>query len=37
MVLPTLSTEDAKKIFPKGVTITKVPSGKEYIRMTPQP
>ncbi|XP_034235926.1 peroxiredoxin-6 [Thrips palmi] len=37
MVLPTLSSEEADKLFPKGVTITKVPSGKEYIRMTPQP
>lgn len=37
MVLPSLTTEEAKKLFPKGVTITNVPSGKEYIRMTPQP
>ncbi|KAE8744429.1 Peroxiredoxin-6-like [Frankliniella occidentalis] len=37
MVLPTLSTEAAKTLFPNGFTVTKVPSGKEYIRITPQP
>lgn len=37
MVLPTLSTEAAKTLFPKGFSVTQVPSGKEYIRITPQP
>lgn len=37
MVLPTISSEDAKRLFPKGITIKKVPSGKEYLRITPQP
>ncbi|KAJ1524098.1 hypothetical protein ONE63_010634 [Megalurothrips usitatus] len=37
MVLPTLTNDTAKKLFPKGFSVTKVPSGKEYIRLTPQP
>jgi len=37
MVLPTISNEEAKKLFPKGFTVKNVPSGKEYIRITPQP
>ena len=37
MVVPTLKTEDAKKKFPKGVDIKAVPSGKEYLRFTPDP
>ena len=37
MVIPSISTDDAKKIFPKGVEIRAVPSGKEYLRFTPDP
>ena len=32
IVVPSISTEDAKKRFPKGVTVLK-----PYLRMTPQP
>ncbi len=32
VVVPSISTEDAKKKFPKGVTEIK-----PYLRMTPQP
>lgn len=37
MVIPSISTDDAKKIFPKGVEVRTMPSGKEYMRFTPQP
>jgi len=37
MVVPSIPTEEAKKIFPKGVEIKAVPSGKEYLRYTPDP
>ena len=37
MVLPTVKAEDLPVIFPKGVTVKDVPSGKKYIRITPQP
>jgi len=37
MVIPSITTADAKKIFPKGVEIRAVPSGKEYLRFTPDP
>lgn len=37
MVLPTVKEADVPELFPKGVTKVKVPSGKEYIRITPQP
>ncbi|KAG8234607.1 hypothetical protein J437_LFUL017725 [Ladona fulva] len=37
MVLPNLSTEDATCLFPKGVTYISLPSGKHYLRLTPQP
>lgn len=37
MVLPTVKPEDVPKLFPKGVTIKDVPSGKQYLRITPQP
>ncbi|GFN77523.1 peroxiredoxin-6 [Plakobranchus ocellatus] len=36
MVLPTLSKEEALKLFPQMNTKT-LPSGKEYLRYTPQP
>lgn len=37
VVLPTVSDEDAKKLFPKGFKAKELPSGKPYLRMTPQP
>ena len=37
MVLPSISEDDAKKLFPAGVEVHEVPSGKKYIRTTPQP
>ena len=36
MVLPTVSQEDAAKLFPEH-KVASVPSGKSYIRVTPQP
>lgn len=36
MVLPSVSAEEAKKVFPEH-KVVQVPSGKEYIRTTPQP
>lgn len=36
MVLPTVSEEDAKRLFPLHRSVD-VPSGKGYIRITPQP
>ncbi|EDV27570.1 Peroxiredoxin-6 [Trichoplax sp. H2] len=37
MVIPSVKAEDIPKLFPKGVEIANVPSGKQYIRLTPQP
>jgi 1-Cys peroxiredoxin 6 len=37
MVVPSVKPEDVAGLFPKGVTIHDVPSGKQYIRTTPQP
>ena len=37
MVLPELSAEEARSKFPRGVEVAKVPSGKEYLRFTPDP
>jgi len=37
MVVPGVKQEDAAGLFPKGVTVHDVPSGKIYIRTTPQP
>lgn len=34
MVIPSLSEEEAKKLFPAGFTTKEVPSGKKYIRYT---
>ncbi|XP_048064519.1 peroxiredoxin-6 [Megalobrama amblycephala] len=34
MVIPSLSDEDANKLFPAGFTLKEVPSGKKYIRYT---
>jgi len=37
MVVPSVKQEDTASLFPKGVTVHEVPSGKVYIRTTPQP
>ncbi|KAL2641788.1 hypothetical protein R1flu_009375 [Riccia fluitans] len=37
MVVPSLSNEAATEKFPKGFETIEVPSGKQYIRLTPQP
>lgn len=36
MVLPTVTKDEADKLFP-GHVVKEVPSGKPYIRITPQP
>lgn len=36
MVLPTVSNEEAQTLFPNMKTV-QLPSGKGYLRMTPQP
>jgi hypothetical protein len=36
MILPSVSAEDAPKLFPE-FKVVDVPSGKKYIRVTPQP
>lgn len=37
MVIPSLSDEEANKLFPKGFKRKDVPSGKGYLRFTPDP
>lgn len=37
MVLPTVKDEDIPTLYPKGVEVTEMPSGKKYIRKTPCP
>ncbi|KAI4892560.1 hypothetical protein NFI96_024724 [Prochilodus magdalenae] len=37
MVIPSLSDEEAKKLFPAGFKTKDLPSGKKYLRYTPQP
>ncbi|XP_020654173.3 peroxiredoxin-6 [Pogona vitticeps] len=37
MVVPSLSDEEAKKLFPGGICAKNLPSGKNYLRYTPQP
>ncbi|EDW25662.1 GL26709 [Drosophila persimilis] len=37
MVLPTVKGEDVPNLFPKGIETIEVPSGKGYLRTTPQP
>ncbi|XP_068140309.1 peroxiredoxin-6 [Drosophila tropicalis] len=37
MVLPTVKSEDVSKLFPSGINTIDVPSGKGYLRITPQP
>ena len=36
MVLPMVTKDEATKLFPEHV-VKSVPSGKEYMRITPQP
>lgn len=37
MVLPTVEDKDIPALYPKGVEVTEMPSGKKYIRKTPCP
>lgn len=37
MVVPSVKPDELATAFPKGVTIKDVPSGKGYLRFTPQP
>lgn len=37
VVLPSVKDDDAKSLFPKGFKAKELPSGKHYLRMTPQP
>jgi len=37
MVLPSVKAEELEATFPKGVRVEEVPSGKTYLRFTPQP
>ena len=37
MILPTVSNDEAQRLFPKGFKVAEVPSGKPYMRLTPQP
>ncbi len=37
MVVPSLTNDDAGKLFPKGFKVHELPSGKAYLRTTPQP
>lgn len=37
MVLPTVKDEETSALYPKGVEVTQMPSGKKYIRKTPCP
>lgn len=37
MVVPSIKTPEAKQIFTKGVDVMDMPSGKEYMRFTPNP
>lgn len=37
MVVPSVKAEELEATFPKGVRIEEVPSGKSYLRFTPQP
>ena len=37
MITPGVKEEDVAGLFPKGCKTFDVPSGKKYIRLTPQP
>jgi 1-Cys peroxiredoxin 6 len=37
IVQPSVKQEELSTLFPKGVETVSVPSGKQYLRVTPQP
>ena len=37
MVLPSIKDSETGALFPKGVRVAEVPSGKSYLRFTPDP
>lgn len=37
MVLPTVPEDQLSKVFPQGVTVVPLPSGKKYLRKTACP
>lgn len=37
MVLPTVPEENIDTLFPQGVTVVPLPSGKKYLKKTPCP
>ncbi|KAG8195903.1 hypothetical protein JTE90_001138 [Oedothorax gibbosus] len=37
MVLPSIPSEQLPQLFPKGVVVKEMPSGKPYMRFTPEP
>lgn len=37
MVVPSVKQEDLENLFPKGVRVQDLPSGKQYMRFTPHP
>lgn len=37
VVQPYIKTEDARARFEKGIRLVELPSGKEYLRLTPDP
>ena len=37
VVVPGVKDEDIPKLFPKGHRVTEMPSGKGYMRFTPDP
>uniref|UniRef100_A0A8C3F7F4 Peroxiredoxin C-terminal domain-containing protein n=1 Tax=Chrysemys picta bellii TaxID=8478 RepID=A0A8C3F7F4_CHRPI len=37
MVIPSMPDDEAKKLFPEGIFTKELPSGKKYLRYTPQP
>lgn len=37
MVVPSVKPEEFDKLFPQGVEVAQVPSGKGYLRKTSQP
>ena len=37
MITPAVPNDEAEAKFPKGFEVVEVPSGKGYLRITPQP
>lgn len=37
MIQPAVPEDEAKRLYDKAIKILKVPSGKEYLRIIPQP